>query len=188
MESVHHCSSRPDCNSTGTALSANPLVSDLCGVDVHWFQENSSHSSQDLPNSMELSVRMTFGFLVGSKNFCKLFSVSEKSLFHTDRIVTTALPSLVPLQRIDDCSAIHILHCELCDPQLLKHQKLSALGTTVPVRLLQEALVIMVLKQMSQFRSFGKWVWILCWPKCLPIKFWGIKPVKIYLKQWPSEK
>ena len=28
--------------------------------------------------------------------------------------------------------------------------------TTVPVRLLQEALVILVLKQMSQFRSFGK--------------------------------
>ena len=27
-----------------------------------------------------------------------------------------------------------------------------------------------------------------CWPKCLPIKFWGIKPVKNYLKQWPSEK
>ena len=34
----------------------------------------------------------------------------------------------------------------------------SALGTTVPVRLLQEALVIFVLKQISQFRSFGKWV------------------------------
>ena len=40
--------------------------------------------------------------------------------------------------------------------------KLSALGTTVPVRLLQEALVIFVLKQISQFRSFGKWANMLC--------------------------
>ena len=45
-------SSRTDCNSTADvpssilriALSAIPLVSDLCGVDVQWFQE---HSSQD---------------------------------------------------------------------------------------------------------------------------------------------
>ena len=36
-----------------TALSAIPSVSDLCGVDVQWFQGNSS---QDLPNSKELSV------------------------------------------------------------------------------------------------------------------------------------
>ena len=32
----------------------------------------------------------------------------------------------------------------------------SALGTTVPVRLLQEALVIFVFKQISQFVYFGK--------------------------------
>ena len=31
----------------------------------------------------------------------------------------------------------------------------SALGTTVPMRLMQEDLVIFVLKQISQFRSFG---------------------------------
>ena len=56
-----------------TALSAIPFVSDLCGVDVQWFQDNSS---QDLPNSKELSVPMTFGFLVGSRNFVRLFWVS----------------------------------------------------------------------------------------------------------------
>ena len=49
-----------------TALSAIPFVSDLCGVDVQRFQERSS---QDLPNSMCVSVK-TFGFLVGSKNSC----------------------------------------------------------------------------------------------------------------------
>ena len=61
MESARHSLSRPDCNSTAdvpyftlrTALSAIPLVSDLCGVDVQGFQEKSS---QDLPNSKELSV------------------------------------------------------------------------------------------------------------------------------------
>ena len=36
-----------------TALSAIPFVSDLCGVDVQWFQDNSS---QDMPNSKEMSV------------------------------------------------------------------------------------------------------------------------------------
>ena len=45
---------------------------------------------------------------------------------------------------------------------VIKSPKYSALGTTVPARLLQEPLVIFVLKQMSQFRSFGKWVQILC--------------------------
>ena len=56
-----------------TALSAIPFVSDLFGVDVQWFQERSS---QALPNSKELSVKMTLGFLSGSKNFCKLLCVS----------------------------------------------------------------------------------------------------------------
>ena len=34
--------------------------------------------------------------------------------------------------------------------------EVSALGTTVPVRFLQEALAILGLEQMLQFRSFGK--------------------------------
>ena len=59
MESAHHFSSKPDCNSAAdvpsvtlrTAFSAIPSVSDLCGVDVRWFQERSS---QSLPNSKEL--------------------------------------------------------------------------------------------------------------------------------------
>ena len=61
IESAHQFSSRPDCNNTAevpsftlrTALSTIPFVSDLCGVDVQWFQERSS---QALPNSKELSV------------------------------------------------------------------------------------------------------------------------------------
>ena len=60
MESAHSLS-RPDCNRTAdvsyftlrTAPSVIPFVSDLCGVDVQLLQDNSS---QDLPNSEELSV------------------------------------------------------------------------------------------------------------------------------------
>ena len=34
-------------------------------------------------------------------------------------IVSTVSPSVVPLQRIDDCFEIHVLHLEPCDPELL---------------------------------------------------------------------
>ena len=45
---------------------------------------------------------------------------------------------------------------------VIKSIKFSVLGTTVPVRLLQEALVISSSNRVSQFRSFGKWVKMLC--------------------------
>ena len=59
-------SSKPDCNSSAevpsfilrTALSAMPFVSDRRSVEVRWFH---GRSSQDLPNSSDLSVYMTFG-------------------------------------------------------------------------------------------------------------------------------
>ena len=76
----------------------------------------------------------------------------EKFLFCTGRIVTTELPSLVPQQRIDDYFVTHILHKELCDPLIFKSPKISAVGTIVPVRLLQGDLVILVL---SRYRNFG---------------------------------
>ena len=53
---------------------------------------------------------MTFGFLAGPRNFIGLFWVSWEVLFYTGRIVTTALPNLVPQQRIDDCYVIHFFH------------------------------------------------------------------------------
>ena len=46
----------------------------------------------------------------------------EKFLFYIGVIVSTVLPTLVPLQRIDDCFEIHILQRETCDPQLLNHR------------------------------------------------------------------
>ena len=47
---------------------------------------------------------------------------------------------------------------------VIESPKFSALGTTIPVRFLQGALVVLGLKQTSQFRCFGKWVKILCLP------------------------
>ena len=55
---------------------------------------------------------MTFGFLVGSKTrtFASSSVLPEKFLFYMGMIVSTVLPSLVPLQRIDDGFEIHTLH------------------------------------------------------------------------------
>ena len=78
-------------------------------------------------------------------------------------IVSTVLPNLVPQHRIDDCVEIHILHWELWFTDIWS-PTFSALGTTAPVRFLQGGLVIFILKQMSQLRSFGKWVKIVCLP------------------------
>ena len=47
----------------------------------------------------------------------------------------------------------------ICSDQVTK---LSARGRASPVRLLQKAFVIFVLKHTSQFRSFRKWVQTLC--------------------------
>ena len=65
---------------------------------------------------------MKFGFLVGSRNFIRLFWVSWEVFVCMGRIVTTELPNLVAQRRIDDCSAIHFLHWEFCDLQLSSHQ------------------------------------------------------------------
>ena len=48
---------------------------------------------------------------------------------------------------------------------VIKKNKFSSLVTTVPVRLLQEVLVLFVFKQISQFGSFGKRVQTLCLPE-----------------------
>ena len=45
---------------------------------------------------------------------------------------------------------------------VVKSPNFSARGGASPVRLLHGPLVILILKQTSQFRSFGKWVFILC--------------------------
>ena len=101
---------------------------------------------------------ITFGFLVGSSNFCKLFLVSwEVSVLHgSDCNHCVAKSCTTKANRWllrDSLSSLRILWSAV-----IKITKMSALGTTVPVRLLQQALVIFVFKQISQFGSFGKCV------------------------------
>ena len=116
-------------------------------------------------------------FFVSSSSF------PEKFLFYMGMIISTELPSLVPLQRVDDCVEIHFLQWELCDPQFLNLSKFSALGTTVPARLLQEAPVIFVLKQISQFGSSGKCVYTpYAYPS--PVLLLLATPLVIHEKKW----
>ena len=65
---------------------------------------------------------MTFGFLVGSRNFIRFFWVSWEVFVYTGWIVTTELTNLVPPRHIDDCSAIHFLHWDfvICCYQVTK--------------------------------------------------------------------
>ena len=154
IESAHQLSFRPDCNNTTevpssnlrTALSAIPLVSDRCGVDVQWFQERSS---QALPNSKELSVKMTFGFLSGSRNFRKLLWVSCEILFLNGHGSIEQLDP-APRLRIDDRFETRNCRLGLCG--LIKSPKLSARGTASPLRLLHGALVIW---SVYRSRNFG---------------------------------
>ena len=91
MESVHHSLSRPDCNNTAdvpsftlrTAHSVIPFVSDLCGVDVQWFQDISPHKTCQIPRNCQckwlLASSSTQGTSSGS------YGSPEKFLFCTGR-------------------------------------------------------------------------------------------------------
>ena len=65
--------------------------------------------------------KWTLGFLFGSKNFCKLLSVSwEVFVLHGSGSI--GWPSPAPRLHIDDCFEIHNFHWELCDLLLSSHQ------------------------------------------------------------------
>ena len=108
---------------------------------------------------------MTLGFLFGSKNFCKLLSVSwEVFVLHgydwihwvAKSCTTTAYRWLFQGSH----ASLTILWSAV-----IESPKFSARRSTLPTRLLHGALVILVLWHISQFRSFGKWVETLCLPK-----------------------
>ena len=108
---------------------------------------------------------MTFGFLSGSRNFCKLLWVSCEVLF---------LHGYAWIHMVARSCTTTAYRWLFRDSQLslrtlwsavIKSQKFTARGTASPLRLLHGALVILVRLQISQFRSLGKWVWTLCLPK-----------------------
>ena len=108
---------------------------------------------------------MTFGFLSESRNFCKLLWVScEVFVLHGyDWIhwVARSCTTIAYRWLFRDSQ----LSLRTLWSAIIKSPNFSARGTAPPLRLLHGALVILVLWQILQFRSLGKWVWTLCWPK-----------------------
>ena len=98
---------------------------------------------------------MTFGFLVGSRNFITLFWVSwevfvlpgeDCNHWVAKSCTTTAYRWLLR----DSLPSLSILWSAV-----IKSPKCFALGTAVPARLLQDALVIFVFKQISMCGSLA---------------------------------
>ena len=92
---------------------------------------------------------MTFGFPSGSKNFCELLWVSCEVLFlhgYAGQILHNDSISVI-VSRFAIVTEDLVICC---------YQECSARGTAPPLRLLHGALVILVLWQISQFRSLGK--------------------------------
>ena len=120
--------SRPDYNCTAevpsftlrTALSAIPLVSDRCGVDVQWFSRRDLHMLCQIPRNCQCKWLLVSFRVPGT--FASSFVFPEKFLFCTGTTGSIGWPSPAPRLHIDDCSRIHTLHWELCDPLLLNHQ------------------------------------------------------------------
>ena len=110
---------------------------------------------------------MTFGFLSGSRNFCKLLWVSCEVLFlHGYAWIHWVAKS---------CTTTAQLSLRTLWSAVIKSPKFSARGTAPPLRLLHGALVILVLLQISQFRSLGKWVKTLCYPNPHVSWIWALK-------------
>ena len=127
MESAHQFSSGPDCNNTAavpsftlrTALSAIPFVSDLCGVDVQWFQERSS---QTFANSRNCRCKWLQVSYSAPRTFASSFVFPEKFLFCKDLTGSIKWPSPAPRLHVDDCFEIHNFHWGLCDLLLSSHR------------------------------------------------------------------
>ena len=102
---------------------------------------------------------MPFGFSsTARQTYVNSFPSPEKFRFCTDKTVSMEWLNLVPRRRTGDCFDIHSPpSLKTLWSAVMKSPKFSAWGAASPVRLLQGALVIMVLLQISQFMSFGKW-------------------------------
>ena len=164
MESAHHFSSRPDCNITAKVpsftLRACSFSNPICFWSV-WcrrtmipgkiFTSFAKFQGIVSVNDVRLSIRLQ-ELLQASLSFLwSFFFLHGYDWIHWE-------PSPAPRLHIDNCFEIHNLHWELLWSAVIKSPKFSARGTASPLRLVHGALVILVLWQISQFRSLGKWV------------------------------
>ena len=181
MESAHHSLSRPDCNSTAdvpsftlrAALSQQSHLFPICVVSTY------NDSSKDLQKLCQIPKNCECKWPQASysapRTFANSFVFPEKFLFCADTTGSIGWPSNAQRLHIDDCFEIHNLHWEILWSAVDKSPKFSARSTTLPIRPLHGALVILVLWQISQFRSFGKRVLTLCLPKSALLAVVGSK-------------
>ena len=145
------------------ATVPHPLLFLICVVFTYSDSRKDVHKLCQIPRNCQ--CKWLQASYPAPRTFASSIRFPEKFLFCTDTPGSIGWPSLAPRLHIDDCFEIHILHWELLWSAVIKSPKLSARGTTLPIRLLHGALVILVLWQISQSRSFGKWVLPLCLPK-----------------------
>ena len=153
MESAHHFSSTPDCNSTAdvTSFTLRTALSQVNSKQTDKFQGIVSVNDFRIPIGLQELLQVSLGFLW---SFCFAWIRLEPlggHVLHHDCISMFFRDSQPSLRTL--WSAV------------IKSPKFSARGTTLPIRLLHGALVILVLWQISQFRSLGTWVLTLWLPK-----------------------
>ena len=122
-----------------TALSAIPFVSDLCGVDVQWFQERCGVDVQTIPGKISTSFAKFQGIVsfndfripIGPpRTFASFSGFLVKFLFCTDMIGSIEWPSPAPrLAYRWIVSRFAIVHWGPSDLLISSHQKFSAPGT-----------------------------------------------------------
>ena len=120
-----HC---PDLTATAPQMSLLSLCallfrqSHLCLICVAMTYNDSR---KVLRNTCQIlwncQCKITFGFFVGSKHFCKLFCVTREVFFYMGRIVTIELPNLYH-HGISMIVTRFTSFTEFCDLQLSSHQ------------------------------------------------------------------
>ena len=137
----HQLSFRPDCNNTAkvpsftlrTALSAIPLVSDRCGVDVQLIPGEIFTSFAEFQGIV--SVKWLWVSSRAPRTFASFSLFPVKFLFCTDTTGSIEWPSPAPRLHIGDCFEIHNFQWEPCDLTVIESPKFSARGTAPPLRM-----------------------------------------------------
>ena len=155
MESAHHFSSEPDCNSTAEVPSFSVPLFQLfhaCRNGVVLMYKDSKttlHKLCQTPRSC--SYKRLSAWLSARETFVNSLLFPEKILFYKDTIIEK--PNPAPRLHTGDCFEIHILHKELCDLLLSSHQNflLEVLDYQCVFckEPLQGAVVVLILLQIS---------------------------------------
>ena len=163
MESAHHSSVRPDCNNTARCPLFHSAHCSLSNPICFWsvwcwrtlipgkiFTSLAKFQGIVSVNDLRLPIRLQ-ELLQALLRFLRSFVLHGYDWIHwvAKSCTTTAYRWLFR----DSPPSLRTLWSAV-----IESPKFSARGKTLPIRLLHGALVILVLWQISQFRTFGKWV------------------------------